>query len=321
MKCIYSDNTDPYFNLAAEEHLLRSLSGEYYFQYTNTPSVVIGKHQNALAEVDIEYMQRHGIALARRISGGGAVYHDRGNMNYSFITDEEPGDLIKFKKYTAPVIEALKKLDVIAFPGKRNEVLVGERKISGTASHVFKNRVLHHGTLLFDADLEVLGKCLYKDVSDYQDRAVRSIRSEVVNINGLLESSMGRDEFYLHVFRSVLTGNKGNEEWNFSDEDLRNIERLREEKFKTWDWNFGYSPKFEISRVVEVEGVPVAIKVLVNKGIIEDVVFGGGDKIMETKVLSEKLKGARHEMGEVGKILENAMANGEVRNIILEGIF
>ena len=187
MICIKSDSNDPYFNLAAEEYLLKERKEDIYFQYINAPSVVIGKHQNALSEINLDYMNKNEILLARRISGGGAVYHDDGNLNYSFLTSEEAGDLIQFKKYTAPVIEILRLLGVEARLGKRNEILTDGGKISGTASHVYKNRTLHHGTLLFNSDLEKLAKCLYVDSSRIKDKAVKSVRSEVVNISDLLK--------------------------------------------------------------------------------------------------------------------------------------
>ena len=317
MRCIFSKTGDPFFNLAAEEYLLKNYTEEFYFQYVNDPAVVVGKHQNALAEIDVDYLQEHGIVLARRISGGGAVYHDRGNMNYSFITNESPGDFVKFRKYTLPVISALQELGVEAFPGKRNEVLTGGGKISGTASHVFKTRVLHHGTLLFDADLERLGRCLYVDMEHYSDRAVKSIRSEVVNIRELLSSDMDSASFYDFIFRYIVVSAERNVVGRFSEQELEEIGRLRDEKFLGWEWNYGYSPKYTVER--KLKGL--RITTTVEKGIIVQIAFdGSGIMAVDPAVLSGILTGTRHDRFEARQKLRDHF-DDELTGAVLEALF
>lgn len=317
MRCIYSPTGDPFFNLAAEEYLLKNYTEEFYFQYVNDPAVVVGKHQNALAEIDVDYLQEQGIVLARRISGGGAVYHDRGNMNYSFITNESPGDFVKFRKYTLPVISALQELGVDAFLGKRNEVLTGRGKISGTASHVFKTRVLHHGTLLFDADLERLGRCLYVALERYSDRAVKSVRSKVVNIRELLTTDMEPVSFYDFIFRYIVASAERNVVGRFSGQELEEIGKLRDEKFLGWEWNYGYSPKYTVERMLE--GLRVATTV--EKGIIVQIgVDGSGILEADLARLSGILTGARHDRLMVGQALKDHF-DDELTAIILELLF
>jgi lipoate---protein ligase len=317
MRCIYSPTGDPYFNLAAEEYLLKNYTGEVYFQYVNDPVVVVGKHQNALAEIDVDYLQEQGIALARRISGGGAVYHDHGNMNYAFITNESPGDFVKFRKYTLPVISALRELGVDAFLGKRNEVLTGRGKISGTASHVFKTRVLHHGTLLFDANLERLGRCLYVDLERYSDRAVKSVRSEVVNIRELLSSDMAPASFYDYIFRYIVDSAERNVVGRFSEQELEEIGRLREKKFLGWEWNYGYSPKYTVKR--QLEGL--LITTMVEKGIIVQIDFdGSGIMAVDPAVLSGILTGTRHDRHAARQMLREHF-DDELTAIILVLLF
>ncbi len=317
MRCIRSHTTDPYFNLAAEEYLLRNSADEYYFQYVNDASVIIGKHQNALAEIDLRYIEEQEILLARRISGGGAVYHDQGNLNYSFITNEKTGDYIRFGYYTAPVIALLNDLGVKAVLGSRNEVSTEEGKISGTASHVYKSRVLHHGTLLFNADLDRLAHCLYTDALQFRDKAVRSVRSKVVNISTLLKDKMDAPDFYDHVFNTMLRSDPGNTVYVFSEGDRRAIGKLREQKYTGWDWNYGYSPKYVVEK--EVDGIQ--FRTTVAKGIMEKVEISGmvgGD--LDPAVPSLLLTGRRHDKKMTESVLLETFSEN-LSAILLEGLF
>jgi lipoate---protein ligase len=317
MRCINSKTGDPYFNLAAEEYLLKQDSEEIYFQYVNDPAVVIGKHQNALAEVDDGYLRESGVLLARRISGGGAVYHDHGNMNYSFITNESPGDFVKFKKYTAPVIAALGELGVDAYLGKRNEVVTDAGKVSGTASHVYKSRVLHHGTLLFDADIERLGRCLYVQRKHYSDKAVKSVRSKVVNISDLLEAEMGREEFYGFIFRHIVEADDRNEIAGFTCSEEEKIVELRRAKFSSWEWNYGYSPGYTVER--QMKGV--RITTTVEKGKIAHIGYDDSGKLaVELAALSGILTGTRHERFAAGQKLRDHF-DDKLAGVILEALF
>lgn len=320
MKCILSDSADPFFNLAAEEYLLKKFSGSFYFQYVNSPSVVVGKHQNALAEIDLDYLEEQGILLARRISGGGAVYHDHGNMNYAFITNESPGDFIKFKTYTAPIIAALRELDIPARMGKRNELLSGDRKISGTASHVFKTRVLHHGTLLYDTDLEHLTKCLYVDPGRYSDKAVKSVRSEVVNLREIIRKPLSANDFFRHVFDSILHSDRENEPYAFSAADLAAIRKLADEKFSTWEWTYGYSPRYEVERTVKVGEEVLHTRVEVNRGQIGEVLLDGSLHKDLSKI-RDALKGTRHNKPEVRSILAGLGLEKEMLEACMNGLF
>lgn len=320
MRCILGGSNDPFFNLAAEEYLLKQFSDGFYFQYVNNPCVVVGKHQNALAEIDLDYLEEEGILLARRISGGGAVYHDPGNMNYAFITNESPGDFIRFRKYTAPVISALQQLGIPAHLGNRNELLTGERKISGTASHVFKTRVLHHGTLLYDADLDRLSKCLYVDAGRYRDKAVKSVRSEVVNLREIMESPLPAQDFFRHVFESILSSGEDHELYELSAIDMDAIRVLAGEKFSTWEWIYGYSPKYEVERKVETGGKVLQTRVSVNKGRIGEVVLSG-TLIADTSKITDALKGARHSKREVASILSRLDPDPELMDVCMKGLF
>lgn len=321
MKCIFSHSNDPYFNLAAEEYLLKNFEEDFYFQYVNMDSVVIGKHQNALAEINLDYLDENNIRLARRISGGGSVYHDKGNVNYSFITTEKAGDFIKFKTYTAPIILALKELGLEANMGKRNEILLSNFKISGTASHVFKNRVLHHGTLLYSADLEKLGNCLYELSEAYIDKAVKSVRSNVINIQDQLARKLSESEFYQFLFSFILGSGYENVIYTFSNLDKAAIDKMIADKFERWEWNFGYSPKYVVEKSASINATKAFFKVSINKGLISEVEIECKESKIELAKLHGILKGLRHEKYTVQKRLhEENFASREI-NEILQGLF
>ncbi|PKP36179.1 MAG: lipoate--protein ligase, partial [Bacteroidetes bacterium HGW-Bacteroidetes-15] len=177
MLCIYHRNSNPYFNIASEEHLLKRFTDDIFMLYINSPSVIVGKHQNTMAEVDYHFALENDIKIVRRLSGGGAVYHDHGNLNFCFIRNGKEGALVDFKGFTKPIIEILGKLGVEAKFEGHNSLTINGLKFSGNAEHIFKQRVMHHGTLLFSSDLQALANVLYVSIDKYSDRAVKSVRA------------------------------------------------------------------------------------------------------------------------------------------------
>ena len=195
MKFLILKSRDPYFNLAVEEYLFLKENDDVFMLWQNEPTVVIGKNQNAYAEIKMDAVRERGIKIARRITGGGAVYHDLGNVNYSFISTREGGADIDFEYFTAPIIEALAAMGIKAELSGRNDLLTGGRKFSGNAQHTVGNRTLHHGTLLFDADLEMLSHVLEVDRSKIESKAIASVRSRVVNLSELLVEDIKVERF------------------------------------------------------------------------------------------------------------------------------
>ena len=295
MRCINSENTDPCFNLASEEVLLKSRSEDYFLLYRNEPSVVVGKHQNTLAEINLPYVKEKHIVVVRRISGGGTVFHDLGNLNFAFITSGREGELVNYKEFTFPIIEAMRQLGLTVKLGKRNELLLGNRKISGTASHVFKKRVLHHGTLLFSSEMKDLSKALKVKAGKFEGRAVKSVRSQVTNIQEHLDRRMEVREFQQHLFDSVLNTMKGSV-YHYNEGDLREIVNLKESKFSSWEWNFAYSPRYHFSKMLPYDAGEISIDMNVEKGIILEISIRGdflGSKDIQT--LEELLTGCIHD--------------------------
>ncbi len=203
MKLLILDSTDPYRNLAVEEYVFRNTVDDVFMLWQNEPTVVIGKSQNAHAEIDLDLARARGVHVARRITGGGAVYHDLGNVNYSILSPSKGKDGIDFAYFTAPIMAALESLGVHAALSGRNDLTVDGKKVSGSAQHAEGDRVLHHGTLLFDSDLEALSAVLRVDEEKLRARAIRSVRSRVTNLRPYLNTDCDAKEFIERIANFV----------------------------------------------------------------------------------------------------------------------
>lgn len=268
MNCIISEYNNPGFNLASEELLLKSRTENYFLLYRNKPSIIVGKHQNSLAEINLPYVEEHGIIIARRISGGGAVFHDMGNINFAFITSGKEGELVDYKRFTLPIISAMKQLGLDVSLGLRNELLLGRDKISGTASHVFKQRVLHHGTLLFSSEMKHMSRALKIKPGRFEDRAVKSVPSRVTNIREHLVEKIEVEDFQKFLFDFLLDNMDGAIKYQFTEKDIQEISSLRDAKFSSWEWNFGYSPKYQLNKALTYGKGTISLHMNVEKGII-----------------------------------------------------
>ncbi|TNF44743.1 MAG: lipoate--protein ligase, partial [Bacteroidetes bacterium] len=299
MLCIHLKNTDPYFCLAAEEYLLKNFSEDIFMLWQSENAVVVGKHQNVAAEINHRFVNENNIAVCRRISGGGTVFHDAGNVNFTFIKNVKSPAEISFKQFTAPVVDALAKLGIEATTSGRNDLLIDGLKISGNAEHVYKNRVLHHGTLLFNSDLENLGQAIKVTPGKYEGKAVQSNRSPVANISQFLQTPMTTAEF-VQFLLGVQLENPGNSIYNLNENDIQTIEKLADEKFRTWEWNFGYSPKYTFRNEVEIERKTLSVMLVVEKGVIVEVEVGGEYFQKEQSLQIRKiLHGQKHYLHEI----------------------
>ncbi len=304
MLCIRLLQTDPYFCLAAEEYLLKNFKDDIFMLWQSKDTVVVGKHQNAMAEINYPYVHRNKITIARRISGGGTVFHDEGNVNFCFIKNVAGPSEISFRRFVQPVIEALGELDIQAVTSGRNDILVDGKKISGNAEHIYKNRVLHHGTLLFNSNLETLGQSIKVVQGKYHGKAVQSNRSEVTNILPFLKNKMTVDDFISFMMNFYL-GKKGSSPYEISEHDTRSVQKLADEKFCTWDWSYGYSPRYTFKNHFLVEGKTMNVKLQVEKGRITESNCSG-DFLSEGKfnAFNESLLGLRHFYPDVRQKLE-----------------
>ena len=301
MLCIYLETHDPFFNLALEEVLLKSRKEEYLILGINNPSLIIGKHQAAHREAETRFVTEKAIPVIRRISGGGTVFHDSGNLNFTFIRQSEPGRQVDFRKHTQPVIDYLISLGINAkFEGK-NDIKVDGLKISGNAEHVHRNRVLHHGTLLFSSSLDLLRNSIRKDKSCYTTRAVDSNPSSVVNLKDKTNLFAGIDEFskgMMLYFSGVLTDF---EDYNISQQDIEEAEALAESKYKTWEWNFAYGPEYTFDNTFRINERACSCNLSIAEGKVRQSTITGGE---ELKNLAEKLNGCRHMVADFISVLE-----------------
>jgi lipoate---protein ligase len=304
--CIDQPNSDPYFNLAAEEYFLKNFQEDFFVLWRSRSSVVVGKHQNALAEINHEFVQTHKIPVARRLSGGGTVFHDQGNVNFTFIRNVANISEVNFKVFTVPVVEALKKLGVEAYTTGRNDLLIDGKKISGNAEHVHRNRVLHHGTLLFDSRLESLKGALKVDLSKFEDKAVQSNRSEVTNIADYLPSPISVEEFTNFLFGEISQNYTEFQVYELTPEDVAAIQKLSIEKYQTWDWIFGYSPRYRFTNQLETENDRIRISFLVEKGIVAEVNVSGLIHPEFGQKIEKALLGCRHDLHDMSTQINSA---------------
>jgi lipoate-protein ligase A len=305
MICIERKNTNPYFNLAAEEYVLKEFTDDVFMLWRNEPCIIVGKHQNTLAEVNLDFVRENNIPVVRRITGGGTVFHDLGNLNFTFIKNGKAEKLINFRKFTRPIIEVLSKLGVEAKFEGRNDLTIEGRKFSGNAEHVYKNRVLHHGTLLFSSQLTDLSKALKVDPSKFQDKAIKSVRSRVTNISGHLTEPLDVLEFEKLIHDHIADKYDDFRVIEFSRQDIEKIEKMTAEKYNTWDWNFGYSPKYNFRRSIKTGGGHIEFNFDVKHGIIEKAkIFGDYFSLKETSEIETLLTGQHHDPKSIRLALE-----------------
>lgn len=271
MRCIYSTSINPYFNLATEEYFLKNTKEEIFLIYINEPCIVVGKHQNLLSEINLQYVIENKIKLARRISGGGTVYQDLDNVNFSFIHNCTNLEQVSFTIFTDPILEALHEMGLAVEFSGRNDLLIDSKKISGNAMHIFKTRVLSHGTLLYNTDLNKLSLALKNFSQKYIDKSIKSVRSKVTNISSYLENSKSIDEFSHDIYQSII-GKSENPILNpLSEQETTSINQLAKSKFETWEWVYGYSPKYLFQNIIHLSNLIIAFEMQVEKGIIKHV--------------------------------------------------
>lgn len=265
MIAILSPSHNPYFNIALEYYLLHTFKDDVLLVYRNDTSVVIGKHQNAFSEANQHFLHISQIPLVRRISGGGAVFHDLGNVNVTLIREEK----LNLKNLLLPIQTVLHKLDVKTEISDKNDLLVMGKKISGTAAHVYKNKTIHHGTLLYNASQDLLHRCLNGKHACFIHNGVHSNPSPTINLIDCLNDKMTNEQFFDFIFKELKQFFAINDNYNLSSDDLLKVNELVKNKFSTWKWNFAYSPPFEYKSNIIEEQSAIRSVISVKNGIIE----------------------------------------------------
>ncbi|AEF16952.1 lipoyltransferase and lipoate-protein ligase [Thermoanaerobacterium xylanolyticum LX-11] len=318
---IYNKSTDPYFNLAAEEYVLKQFNDECFMLWRNRPSIIIGKNQNALAEINLDYVKEHNIPVVRRLSGGGAVFHDLGNVNFTFIVNDDLNGFSDFRRFTQPIIDVLRKLSLNAEFSGRNDITIDGKKISGNAQYYYKNRILHHGTLLVSSNMADLSAALKVRPIKFEDKGVKSVSKRVTNINEHLEKPIDIEEFINLIMDDIRLTTGGSGLYEFTDENIRNIEKLRDEKYNTWEWNFGMSPDYNLKNEKKFSGGTVEVDLNVSDGIIRDIkIYGDFFGKKDVKDIEEILKGVKHSENDVKNALSSIDIGEYFSNITLENL-
>ena len=275
MRYIRNNSTDVYYNMAFDEYALEQLPLDepLFYLWQNRPAVIIGLNQNAYAEVDIDYIQQHNIALARRITGGGAVFHDLGNLNYTIVGRSE--DLERgYPEYAGLMMKALQELGVPATLSGRNDILVDGKKVSGFAKRVCKNRLMVHGTLMFDVNLEVLTQALCPPATKLQSKGIASVRSRVTNLCEHLPH-LANIQAFSQALERILSCQYTDEEYRLSSDELASIQQLADEKFSQWEWTYGRSPKATLTHSARLKCGTVEVHLTLAENRIASCRFGG----------------------------------------------
>lgn len=277
MELLESSRTDPFWNLALEEYLFENPGKDRrcLFLWQNDRTIVVGKNQNTAAEINGDYVKERGIHVVRRLSGGGAVYHDLGNLNFTFMEDAGDERKIDFGRFCRPVTEALRSFGVEAELSGRNDMTVGGKKFSGNAQYFRNGRVLHHGTILFASDLTVLEQALKVDREKIVSKGIASVTGRVTNLKELLPPGVTLDDLKQRLL-ACLECSEPITRRELSGEETAAVEALRKERYSSWEWNYGRSPACSIKKSARYEGCGrVEVSMQVEAGIIRDISFSG----------------------------------------------
>lgn len=289
------ETLDPTFNLALEEYVFEQMSREnsYFLTWRNDNAIIIGRHQNTAAEINEEFVREKGIKVVRRLSGGGAVYHDLGNLNFTFIVDAEPGQKVDLRRFCQPIADTLCQLGANATVDGRNDILIDGMKISGNAQYVRQGRVMHHGTILFDSDMSVLAPALKPDPTKMSAKGVKSVRSRVTNVRPCL-----REDMTLEQFRAALTESLFKSDnivrYDLTDADIAAIKKLQQERYMKHEWNYGFCDTGVTVRKGRFDGCGlVEAHISVQDGKISAIRFHGDYfSTLPTEELAAHLAGA-----------------------------
>ena len=296
-------STDPCYNLALEQFVVENRrEGDWLLLWQNANTIVIGLNQNTAEEIDASFVAAHGITVVRRMTGGGAVYHDMGNLNYSFITDVGKPDEISICRFSEPICRALAAMGVEARTSGRNDILVDGKKISGVAQRLDGSRILHHGTLLFDSDPAMIAGSLHADPEKFRSKSVKSVSSRIGLLRDYLPEETTLRQFWDGILRELTP--EGIVREHLTDEELARIRVIADEKYRSWDWTWGRSPAYQVRRRAHFPGGTLDVRMNVKQGVITDLVFYGD--FMATAsldALSEALLGVRPERSELEAVL------------------
>lgn len=309
-----NENIDPRINLAIETYLLREipLDEPILLFYINEPSIIIGRNQNTIEEINKEYVEEHGIHVVRRLSGGGAVYHDLGNLNFSFIMPDDGNSFRDFAKLTQPIVQALHDLGVEGAQLKgRNDLVIDDQKFSGNAMYATNGRMFAHGTIMFDSDINEVVNALKVRQDKIESKGIKSIRSRVTNIKPFLpadKQGMTTKEFRQEILLKIFGVNDiaDVKTYDLTADDWKKIEEISNSMYRNWDWNYGNSPAFNIEKRHRFPIGSVEVRLDVESGLIKDAkIYGDFFGLGEISDVEDKLIGQKYEKAAIKEIIDS----------------
>lgn len=313
MLFVQNENNDPRINLAIETYLMKELPVDepILLFYINEPSIIIGRNQNTIEEINKEYVEEKGIHVVRRLSGGGAVYHDFGNLNFSFIMPDDGESFRDFAKVTQPIIDALHDMGVTGAELKgRNDLVIGDKKFSGNAMYATNGRMFAHGTIMFDSDVNEVVNALKVRKDKIESKGIKSIRSRVTNIKPFLADEyqdMSTTDFRQAIlFRIFGVDNMDDVKiYDLTEEDWKRINEISDQYYRNWDWNYGRSPEFDLVRRERFVIGSVEAKMNVAGGVINDIrIFGDFFGLGEIKDVEDLLRGTKYDKESIREAVE-----------------
>ena len=300
--------TDPRINLAIEEYVLKNMDIEkddFLLFYINQPSIIIGKNQNTIEEINTDYVEANDVLVVRRLSGGGAVYHDLNNLNFSFLTKDDGNSFSNYKKFTQPVVDALAKLGVSSELSGRNDILAEGKKVSGNAQYSTRGRMVSHGTLMFDLDIDAVVNSLKVKQDKIESKGIKSVRSRVANIIDFLPEKITVEQFRMEILKSIFGGEENIQYYELSEQDWENIHEISKNRYQLWEWNYGKSPRFNIQKTKRFPSGGIDIRLEVNKGILEEVtIFGDFFGVGDVSEVESLLVGTKYDRTEIAAALK-----------------
>jgi lipoate-protein ligase A len=321
MLCIHHHSTDPYFNLAVDEYIFKHIDEDCFMLWRNDNAIIVGKHQNTLSEINVDYVQEKGIKVVRRMSGGGAVYHDLGNLNFTFTKTNQEAGQVDFHLYTQPILDVLKELGVNAEFQGRNDLVIDGRKFSGNAEYILKNKVLHHGTILFSSHMPDISGALKVNPLKFKDKAVKSVPKRVTNVMDHLSEPISLEDFTQRVMNHIVNTHEGCHPYTLTETDIKAIEKIRDEKYRQWDWNYGHSPDYNFQQGVRSQGGTLEMHLDVHKGVITKCrIFGDFFTTDDISHIEEALIGLRHDKAVIKDRLDDFYIDRYFHNMTREDI-
>ena len=308
-----NENNDPRVNLAIETYLLTEmpLDEPILLFYINELSIIIGRNQNTIEEINKEYVDEHGIHVVRRLSGGGAVYHDHGNLNFSFIMPDDGNSFRDFAKVTQPIIQALQDLGVEGAELKgRNDLVINDMKFSGNAMYATNGRMFAHGTLMFDSDIDEVVNTLKVRKDKIESKGIKSVRSRVTNIKPFLsedKQEMTTEEFRQEILLKIFGVDSIDQvkTYELTDQDWAAINKISEQYYRNWDWNYGKSPAFNLERRHRFPIGSIEMKMNVADGAIQEIkIFGDFFGLGEIKDVEDILTGVKYDKASLEEAID-----------------